>query len=87
MTDDLGFIPHSVAQQLGELQGRMVALERCAENNRDDMRRLFEDVQAIRTAIDQARGGWKTLMLVGGMAGAIGALVAKLATILGGLPR
>ena len=75
------------AQQLGELQGRMQSFEDTMARHEADDRVTRDDIKAIRSAIDQAKGGWKTLMLVGGLAGAVGALVAKVIPFLGTLPR
>jgi hypothetical protein len=36
------------------------------------------DVKEMRLAIENARGGWKTLLLLGTMSAAIGAFVVKL---------
>jgi len=36
------------------------------------MAELMDEIKAIRSQLDQARGGWRTLMLVGGAAGALG---------------
>ena len=44
---------------------------------KDDVAEIKTDVRAIRDTLSQAKGGWKTLMLVGGMAGAVGALLGK----------
>ena len=74
-------------QQLGELQGRIRSFEETLTRHEADDRVMREDIKAIRTCLDQAKGGWKTLMLVGGLAGAVGALVAKVVPFLGSLPR
>ena len=71
---------HPVAEAMGDLKARMIRVE----NDQTDM---AKDLKAIRSSLDQAKGGWKTLMLVGGVAGAAGALVAKVIPFLGGVPR
>lgn len=48
-----------------------------------EMREMRRELQEIRQTLAEARGGWKTLMLVGGAAGAAGAAMAKLAAALG----
>lgn len=68
MTDD-------TQRTLGEHGARLVAVER-------DVSEISRDVKAIRETLAQARGGWKTLMLVGGAAGAVGALLGKLSTVI-----
>ena len=57
--------------EIGEHGARLVALE-------NDMSELKGDVKLILQELDTAKGGWKTLMLVGGAAGAAGALIGKL---------
>jgi hypothetical protein len=52
-----------------------------------DMRAMKEDVHEIKMILSEARGGWKTLMLVGGIAAAVGATVSKLAGWLGWMPK
>jgi hypothetical protein len=48
---------------------------------------LKNDVKSILTTLSEARGGWKTLMLVAGVAGAVGAILGKFATMLGWIPK
>lgn len=50
----------------------------------DDMR---SDLREIKTTLNEARGGWKTLMLVGGISSALGAFVIKAAPWLTVGPR
>ena len=42
------------------------------------MTRMELKLDAIGTTLSEARGGWKTLLLVGGAAGAAGAIIGKL---------
>ena len=53
----------------------------------DDMKTLVSDVREIKETLAQAKGGWRTLMLVAGAAGAAGALVAKVAPLLTAVAR
>lgn len=39
---------------------------------------LSADIKAMRGQMDEARGGWKTLMLVGGAASSMGAFLTWL---------
>lgn len=48
---------------------------------------LREDVHIIMTTLSEAKGGWRTLMMVAGVAGASGALVGKIAAYLGWIPK
>lgn len=44
----------------------------------DELRELRHDMREVLTMLHEARGGWKTLMLIAGAAGAGGALIGKL---------
>lgn len=59
-----------LARELGGLQERMRAVEASQKTQ-------GEDIKTILTVLSEARGGWKALMIVGGVSGAIGALIAK----------
>ena len=52
-----------------------------------ELREIKGDVKAILALVNQARGGWKTLVVVGAVAGAAGALVTKLSMFAGVFPR
>ena len=57
------------------------------ETLQEDMRSLKNDVHEIKLILSEARGGWKTLMMVGGISATIGALTAKIATALNWFPK
>lgn len=67
-------------REIGEHDARLNALEKQMDEIRDD-------VKSILSVLSEARGGWKTLMLVGGIAGMMGATVAKLASVLFFIPK
>lgn len=60
-----------IQRDLGRFETRLDALEA-------DMRELKGDVKAIRTTIDEAKGGWRMLLAVGGAAGMVGSGVTWL---------
>jgi hypothetical protein len=47
-----------------------------------DVSEIKADVKLIRETLAEARGGWKTLMLVAGASGAVGAILGKLSGLL-----
>ena len=61
---------------------RLVRLEERHEGLAEDMVELKRDVKSILATLSEARGGWKTLVLVAGAAGAAGAFVAKFTSVL-----
>lgn len=59
-------------QDYGELKGEVTALRREVDEMRNDIKELL-------AAVENARGGWKTLLLLGGASGLIGAFASKAA--------
>lgn len=57
------------------------------EHMRRDMDEVKADLKVIRETLSQAKGGWKTLMLVAGISSTIGAFIAKAAPWFGVLPK
>jgi hypothetical protein len=62
---------------VSETDVKVAVLETEMRVVKDDVAEIKQDVRAIRDTLSQAKGGYKTLMLVGGMAGAVGALLGK----------
>lgn len=46
-----------------------------------DVGEIKGDIKHILKTLDTATGGWKTLLMVGGFAAAVGGLVAKMMTL------
>lgn len=57
---------------------RIAVLETEMEGMKRSMDDLKLDVRIIRDTLIQAKGGWKTLMLVAGIASTVGALLTKI---------
>lgn len=55
------------------IQGRLEEVER--------------KLDCVLQTLHEARGGWRALMLVAGIAGAVGAGLSKLAAVLGWFPK
>ena len=67
-------------RQLGSLAAKVSNLE-------GDVSEIKSDIKDISDTLAQAKGGWKTLLLVAGIAGVMGAMVSKLAMFATWLPR
>lgn len=70
----------SVERELGEMTSRLRTLEREMAETRLCLKEIHE------LAL-QAKGGWKTVMLLAGVAGIVGAIATKAALALGFLPK
>ena len=57
------------------------------EHVRKDMDEVRSDLRHIREVLSQAKGGWKTLMLVAGVSSTVGALLAKAIPFFGVFPK
>lgn len=67
-------------RELGEMSAKIEHLE-------NTVTAMQKDLRTIRDTLLQARGGWKTLMLVAGLSATIGGLLAKIVPLLSFLPR
>ncbi|WP_062537423.1 hypothetical protein [Mizugakiibacter sediminis] len=54
---------------VGQLEGRVGSIE-------DRLERIEDKLDSVVNAVQRARGGWWTLMVVGSAAGTLGALLA-----------
>lgn len=59
-------------RRIGRSEGELAALKERLDKMEPKLDKILE-------TLAQARGGWKTLMLVAGIAGTMGALAAKVA--------
>jgi prefoldin subunit 5 len=63
--------------QIGRHDAQIEALERDIKDLRDDIKMMTQTLHEVNKTLSEAKGGWKMLMLVGGVAAAIGAGAAK----------
>lgn len=73
--------------EIGRHDAQIEGLQQQVKQLHTDMQAMNATLQQINTTLSEARGGWKTLMMVGGIAAAVGAAVSKLATMLGWIPK
>lgn len=57
-------------------------LEVQVERLEADMQEMKDDIRFIRKKLDEAAGGWKVFMLVGGIGAALGGILLKLADLM-----
>ena len=62
-----------------EVAVEIAVLETELNHVRKDLDQVKDDLKIIRDTLAQAKGGWKTLMLVAGISSTVGALLAKAA--------
>lgn len=62
-------------------------LEARADNVEADLKEVKADVKAILEVVNNAKGGVRTLIIVGTISGAVGAFLGKLFPFLNLMPR
>ncbi len=77
----------SIHHDLGRHDAQIEGLQAQVKQLHRDMQAMNETLVEINRTLSEARGGWKTLMLVGGGAATIGAFAAKLITWAGWFPK
>lgn len=63
-------------RDLGRVEGRLQKVE----SDMDDVKRMVKD---MHDTITTAKGGWKTLLAVGGLSAALASGITKLLTLIG----
>lgn len=69
--------PIKTARELATHANDIQHLQADMDKMIEEMREIKESIQSIQKTLDTAHGGWKTLMMVGGAFGLIGAAVAN----------
>lgn len=74
------------ARDFGRLEGEVIALK--AQNARleETQRLMNEKLDLLVTAVTEAKGGWKMLLMIGSCAAAVGAITTKLILWIKGVP-
>ena len=70
-----------------DVPARVAVLEAEIRHLNETVDRIATDVAAMKSTMDQAKGGWRVVLLVAGVSGAIGAGLAQLAAWLPPVPR
>lgn len=77
----------SIHHDLGRHDAQIEGLQQQVKQLHRDMQAMNETLVEINRTLSEARGGWRTLMLVGGVAAAVGASIAKAAAFFGWVPK
>lgn len=76
-----------IHRDLGKHDAQIDALNSQVNRMYVDMQQMMGQLTTIQQTLSEARGGWKTLMWVGGLSAAVGGLVAKVLAWLQILPK
>lgn len=66
-----------------EVSVSVAKLEVQVERLESDMHEMKDDIKFIRKKLDEAAGGWKVLMIVGGLGAALGGFLFKILDMVG----
>jgi hypothetical protein len=67
------------AQEFGRLQAEVSAQRRDLDRMATSLETMAQALEAVQHQLAEAKGGWKTLLMVGGAAATFGAVIAKFA--------
>lgn len=74
-------------REIGKMEARLDSLDRELGEVKDTIGGVQKDVRAIRDVVLQAKGSWRTLVIISGVSAAMGAFVTKIAALFHFLPR
>lgn len=66
-------------QEFGRLQAEMFAQRRDLDRMATSLEQMAHALESVQDQLAEAKGGWKTLLMVGGAAATFGAVIAKAA--------
>lgn len=73
-----------IQRDLGRHDAQIENLEKDILDMRKDLTKLMEKIDNMNLILEQAKGGWKVLMMVGGMSAVLGGIVTKVLAFLWG---
>jgi len=76
-----------IHHDIGRHDAQIESLQQQVRHLHRDMQAMNKTLGEINRTLSEARGGWKTLMLVGGCAAGVGAIMAKAATLFNWIPK
>lgn len=59
-------MPADIQRDLGRHDARLDAMEKDLQEVRAELKAVLDKLDSINTTLSTAKGGWKTLLLVGG---------------------
>lgn len=68
------------ARAFGQLEGEVKALHSMLTEQNKTLARLLVKLEAVETQLSEAKGGWKTLVWLGGLSASAAATVTWLLT-------
>lgn len=66
--------------QIARLEERMATMDRDMKAQTERLDQMKHQLEQVLSALSEAKGGWRTLMLLGGAAASAGGLVAWMIT-------
>lgn len=76
-----------IHRDLGKHDAQIEALTVQFNRMHTDMQKMLEELQGIQATLSEAKGGWKLLLMVGGVSAALGGIVVKVMTWMQVLPK
>lgn len=76
-----------IHRDLGKHDAQIEALTVQFNRMHNDMQKMLEELQIIQATLSEARGGWRLMVMVGGLSAAAGGIVVKVMTWLQLLPK
>ena len=73
--------PKSWPEMSDNLEVAVARLEIQVERLETDFSEMKADLKAIRKTLDQASGGWRVMVMIGGFSAAMGALATKVISV------
>lgn len=70
-----------IFRDLGKHEAEIEALRRELTLLRGDLHDMKECLESIKSSMDEAKGGWRTLMFISGISATVGAALFKILSV------
>jgi prefoldin subunit 5 len=70
-----------IFRDLGKHEAEIDSLRRELSLLRDDLHEMKECLTSIKSSMDEAKGGWRTLMFISGISATVGAALFKILSV------
>jgi hypothetical protein len=76
-----------IHRDLGKHEAQIESLNEQVKRMHEDQQLMMAQLADIKQTLSEAKGGWKTLMWVGGFSAALGGIIVKVMTWMQILPK
>lgn len=76
----------NLQRDIGKHDAQIDALQSQVDRLHEDLKEVLDELKEIRSTLDNAKGGWRTFMMIGGAGAALGGAIVSVIQWFSSLP-